>query len=362
MKRNDCSIVQDLLPLYIEEMLQPDTVEYVEDHLSGCEICTATLAELKSGDTPVPAPDAKEIRKGDQQELQGLKKNIRLQYVTIAFAFASLILHFFPWLTPQRAEAQTAFGLPHLLFTAFPLYVSTVTIFHRKAYSRNMALVTTGLIIPATWVPLYLLIASLISETIKFFAGQFKGGYWPHDTLWSLLSATIHPALVLVSLFSLMLVVISLRNLWINALPPGTKTSSPFEKKLAFCSLGLLGCLLLLHLLPLVPSSKGYYGVGFFNLFFGGLPLYITAASAFCKVRNKIEAVYATALALALPLYAALPFLSQFFPAVLGSFTWMTPDEYAPLYCIPFLILSCLLSATAICSVWYQLKQQTKEN
>ena len=29
MKRNDCSIVQDLLPLYIEEMLQPDTAEYV---------------------------------------------------------------------------------------------------------------------------------------------------------------------------------------------------------------------------------------------------------------------------------------------------------------------------------------------
>ena len=362
MKRNDCSIVQDLLPLYIEEMLQPDTVAYVEDHLSGCEGCTDLLAELKSDSAPVPTPDTEEIRKGDQQELQGLKKNIRLQYVTIAFAFASLILHCFPWLTPQRAESQTTFGFPYFLFTALPLYVATATAFRRDVLSKNMALVTAGLIIPAAWVPLYLLASSLISETIKFFAGQFKGGYWPHDTLWSLLSATIHPALVLVSLFSLMLVVISLRNLWINALPPGTKTTSPFEKKLAFCSLGLLGCLLLLHLLPLVPSSKGYYGVGFFNLFFGGLPLYLTAATAFCEVRHGKEAVLATLLALALPLYAALPFLSQLFPAVLGDFTWMTPDEYAPLYCIPFLILSCLLSATAICSVWYQLKQQTKEN
>lgn len=361
MKRNDCSIVQDLLPLYIEEMLQPDTVEYVEDHLSGCEICTAALSDLKS-ETAAPTPAAEETRKGDQQELQGLKKNIRLQYVAIAFAFASLILHFFPWLTPQRAESQTTFGFPYFLFTALPLYVATATAFRRDVLSKNMALVTAGLIIPAAWVPLYLLASSLISETIKFFAGQFKGGYWPHDTLWSLLSATIHPALVLVSLFSLILVVVSLRNLWINALSPGTKTTSPFEKKLAFCSLGLLGCLLLLHLLPLVPSSKGYYGVGFFNLFFGGLPLYLTAATAFCEVRQGKEAVLATLLALALPLYAALPFLSQLFPAVLGDFTWMTPDEYAPLYCIPFLILSCLLSATAICSVWYQLRHQTKED
>ena len=70
MKRNDCSIVQDLLPLYIEEMLQPDTVEYVEDHLSGCEGCTSLLAELKNDDPP--APDAEDARTGDQRVLKGL--------------------------------------------------------------------------------------------------------------------------------------------------------------------------------------------------------------------------------------------------------------------------------------------------
>jgi hypothetical protein len=143
---------------------------------------------------------------------------------------------------------------------------------------------------------------------------------------------------------------------------PALTKPTGFQKIIGFFVIILTVCIVCLHLIPLVPTSKGTFSPAFFALFYGGLPLYVTAASAFCKVRNKVAAVFASALALALPLYAALPFLSQFFPAVLGSFTWMTPDEYAPLYCIPFLILSCLLSATAICSVWYQLKQQTKEN
>ena len=359
MNRNDCSIVQDLLPLYMEDMLRPDTAEYVADHLSGCEACTKLLAELKS--EAAPTPDAEEKNAADEHKLQVLKKHLILQYIVIAIAFSSVVLHCFPWLTPQRAEEQTSFGFPYLLFTLVPLYIATATVFRRNTLSKNMALVTTGLIIPAAWVPLYLLIGTLISETIKFFAGQFKGGYWPHDTLWSLLSATIHPALVLVSLLSLVLVSISLCRLWINTLAFDNRSTSFFAKVLTVVSIVLLGCILLLHLLPLIPSPKGYYSVGFFNLFYGGLPLYVTAATAFCKVRKKTEAVCASILALALPLYAALPPLAQLFPSVFGHFTWMTADDYAPIYCIPFLILSCLLSATAICSVWYQLKQQTKE-
>ena len=44
----DCSIVQDLLPLYAENMLREETKEYVDGHLAQCEACRAELAALKA--------------------------------------------------------------------------------------------------------------------------------------------------------------------------------------------------------------------------------------------------------------------------------------------------------------------------
>ena len=31
--KNECSIVQDILPLYVEEMVSDDTVSFVREHL-----------------------------------------------------------------------------------------------------------------------------------------------------------------------------------------------------------------------------------------------------------------------------------------------------------------------------------------
>ena len=535
MNRNDCSIVQDLLPLYIEDMLRPDTVAYVEDHLSSCEGCSNLLAELKT--ETAPTPDAEEKNKGDRQTLKGLKNALTMRnitaclctflYVTLLYsplmgyagiswraetlslllspilfcvmfyvsrqktlsrnaarfltcvsvvagcaplyfllsffcraiyttlsspnayrpdsvlewlgawmptygisiylipaavfgllltiiavrriratyrqsvsappsqerlsttdalpnsnsdpivsakkklsspnlaflaAVGCILLHFFPWIIPQDITEYAGPGIVYLIFTGLPIFTAAVMAGQQKMLSRNMALLYTGVIIPAVWVPLYLLIATLYQETLRFLAGEYQNvpPAFQHDTLWSLLSAVLRPAFLLTILCSILLVAISLHNLWRKTMPALTKPTG-FQKIIGFFVIILTVCIVCLHLIPLVPTSKGTFSPAFFALFYGGLPLYVTAASAFCKVRNKVAAVFASALALALPLYAALPVLSQLFPAVFGYFTWMKPDEYAPLYCIPFLILSSLLSATAICSVWYQLKQQTKE-
>ena len=34
--KNECSIVQDILPLYVEEMVSDDTVSFVREHLKDC--------------------------------------------------------------------------------------------------------------------------------------------------------------------------------------------------------------------------------------------------------------------------------------------------------------------------------------
>lgn len=48
MMKNECGIVEDLLTLYTEGMLRPDTAEFVEEHLAGCANCRSRLAELRA--------------------------------------------------------------------------------------------------------------------------------------------------------------------------------------------------------------------------------------------------------------------------------------------------------------------------
>ena len=44
--KNECSIVKDLIPLYIDDLLSKDTVEFVEEHLQSCANCREYLKTL----------------------------------------------------------------------------------------------------------------------------------------------------------------------------------------------------------------------------------------------------------------------------------------------------------------------------
>ena len=45
--KKECSVIQDLLPLYAENMVRPETAQFVAEHLCVCKECEAELAELK---------------------------------------------------------------------------------------------------------------------------------------------------------------------------------------------------------------------------------------------------------------------------------------------------------------------------
>ena len=49
-----CSIVQDLLPLYEEDMLREETKKFVDGHLAQCAACRAELDALKTDVKPAP--------------------------------------------------------------------------------------------------------------------------------------------------------------------------------------------------------------------------------------------------------------------------------------------------------------------
>lgn len=83
----DCSIVQDLLPLYAEDMLREETKEYVDGHLAQCEACRAELASLRKEVTPasVSAQPLRDLKR----QLQRKKLTAVLLAVTLALTLAT---------------------------------------------------------------------------------------------------------------------------------------------------------------------------------------------------------------------------------------------------------------------------------
>ena len=79
----DCSIVQDLLPLYEEDMLREETKEFVDGHLVQCAACRAKLDALKADVKPAPV---------SAQPLRDLKRQLRRKKLTAVLLAVALAL------------------------------------------------------------------------------------------------------------------------------------------------------------------------------------------------------------------------------------------------------------------------------
>lgn len=84
----DCSIVQDLLPLYAEDMLREETKEFVEGHLAQCAPCRAELTALKAEDVTPASVSAQRLRDLKRQ-LQRKKLTAVLLAVALALTLAT---------------------------------------------------------------------------------------------------------------------------------------------------------------------------------------------------------------------------------------------------------------------------------
>ena len=79
----DCSIVQDLLPLYAEDMLREETKEFVDGHLVQCEACRTELTALRAEVAPASV---------SAQPLRSLKKQLRRKKFTTVLLAVTLAL------------------------------------------------------------------------------------------------------------------------------------------------------------------------------------------------------------------------------------------------------------------------------
>ena len=102
--KNECSIVRDILPLYLENMVSNETGTFVKEHLKDCPECTAELEALKAG--PKVEKIGSEMRDSLEVEVMKSMKATRKKFRKKAYRVAAIIagifiivcvlLHFFP--------------------------------------------------------------------------------------------------------------------------------------------------------------------------------------------------------------------------------------------------------------------------
>ena len=82
-----CSVIHDLLPLYAENMVEPDTKDLVDQHLTECPDCQKRFSEIETS----PEPPVETIK-----PLQTLRKEIRKRrwYTAILAALCVFIIVF----------------------------------------------------------------------------------------------------------------------------------------------------------------------------------------------------------------------------------------------------------------------------
>lgn len=93
-----CRVIEDLLPLYTEQMTSPDSQALVEEHLDTCAACQALYSRLKE---PLASIDSNE-----SLPLSSVKSRLQKERTTIlwlgVFVVALLALRLFAWLNlPQ---------------------------------------------------------------------------------------------------------------------------------------------------------------------------------------------------------------------------------------------------------------------
>lgn len=82
MKLN-CEIVQDLLPLYVDEVCSPGSREAVEAHLQECESCRKELDSAKVLPAPEPSPEALKEKKKATRALWRMRITMTLSAIVI---------------------------------------------------------------------------------------------------------------------------------------------------------------------------------------------------------------------------------------------------------------------------------------
>lgn len=136
--RNECNIIQDILPLYIENIASEDSVSFVDEHVEKCEKCRLLLDSMRASAAVEENYKSNNIQE-DSLPLQALKKKMTKKKVLtiIGSSFATLvvvigmlflmIMHGFP-VHSENINIETEFQYCEGVYLdqAFVLHMNTI--------------------------------------------------------------------------------------------------------------------------------------------------------------------------------------------------------------------------------------------
>ncbi len=99
MMKKECSIVRDVLPLYLENMVSEDTAVFVKEHLENCSDCTAELEHLQSGvqidveETPQREHDAEIITAFQKKIAKRILEAVVAVFLIFAVLFSAMLIY-----------------------------------------------------------------------------------------------------------------------------------------------------------------------------------------------------------------------------------------------------------------------------
>lgn len=98
---NHCKIVEDLLPLYLDGLTSPETVEYIQEHLESCAACSEIYQRMKSNTLREKEPHQHDFKKA----LRRSKLRIALGAIAcflLAVGIAAYLIWEVGFLAPRR--------------------------------------------------------------------------------------------------------------------------------------------------------------------------------------------------------------------------------------------------------------------
>lgn len=126
MLQHECSAIRDLLPLYAQNQVQPETAGWISDHLLTCPVCAEQWEKLqvvnpKSCSAASPPDRHASLPRRLLRQLTPVHWGLPLMALMI-------FLHCFPWLTTAHGHSLSYLPLTlpgmfiALFFLAFPRY------------------------------------------------------------------------------------------------------------------------------------------------------------------------------------------------------------------------------------------------
>ena len=125
MKNISCNIIEDLLPLYVDDVCGDETREIIEEHIKDCRGCRQKLEQMKSN-LPLDNmddnfDDSKIIRKLSDIWVKNTRIDKKAGIIVVVFyVFAIVALFIMEWMNQQAHQTfDFRYSIAHLMFRVF---------------------------------------------------------------------------------------------------------------------------------------------------------------------------------------------------------------------------------------------------